>query len=75
MQIPVGTWIVFSSKDDAEQFRALAINETKAGPTPATVVTIKPLQIISPAWIGERDAAELSLHKKIDELEAQLKNK
>jgi hypothetical protein len=75
MELPSGTWIVFPSKDAADQFRAVAVNETKQGVTAQTVVAVSKLQIVSPSYIAERNSAELSLHKRISELETQLKSK
>jgi len=75
MQLKPGTWIVFSSKADADSFRAVAVNETTAGPNQTTVILSKPIDVVSDAYLYNRTAAELQLHQKIDELETRLKNK
>ncbi|HEY4360327.1 MAG TPA: hypothetical protein VGN17_05140 [Bryobacteraceae bacterium] len=67
MQLPAGSWIVFPSVADAQAFRAVAINETKDGPTKTTVVLTAPMCLASTAYMVARDKVELQLHQQIDE--------
>ncbi len=73
--LPAGTRLVFRDAAAAERFRAVALNEISrySGGDAKTVVLGKPLQIVSPAWIEEVETIELDLHRKIDQLETELR--
>jgi hypothetical protein len=68
MTLPAGTLIKVPTDEGATQFHAAFGNELdeSAGKNPATLKA--PLKLCTPAYIAERDAAELELHKTINAL-------
>lgn len=75
LRLPAACWIVFSSKSDAEAFRAVAVNETKPGPNATTLITTKELEVVSTSYIENRDETEVQLNKMIDTQKAIIQDK
>jgi hypothetical protein len=69
--LPPGTVITFPSVPAHDQARAVAVSETGPDGDRALVLTAE-LQLVSPAYIAERDAAEVRYVRRIIELEAKL---
>jgi hypothetical protein len=70
--LPAGTVITFpASTGHLEAARAVAVNETSPDGDRALRLTAE-LQLVSPAYIAERDAAEVRYVRRIIELEARL---
>ena len=69
--LPPGTTITLPNDATAAQLRAVAVNETTPGGTRAITLTA-PLQLVSPAYIAERDQAERAYAQRIIDLEEQL---
>jgi hypothetical protein len=64
MTIRSGTFLEFSTAAEADQARAALVNETKADGHSGKVLKLtKDLAIVTPAYLQERDAAELLLHE------------
>jgi hypothetical protein len=70
--LPAGATITFAASAHLETVRAVAVNETRPDGDRALVLTA-PLQLVSPAYIAERDAAEVRYVRRIIELEQQAK--
>lgn len=66
--LPKGTTLLLPTQASADQVRAVAINETSA--SGRDIVLLAPLQLVSPAYIAERDAADLRLMQTIAALQA-----
>lgn len=66
--LPKGTVLVLPTQPSADQVRAVAINEVSA--SGRDIVLTAPLQLVSPAYIAERDAADLRLEQTIAALQA-----
>jgi hypothetical protein len=72
--LPPGTVITFpASSGHLEAARAVAVNETTLDGDRALTLTAE-LQLVSPAYIAERDATEIRYVRRILELEARLKS-
>ena len=70
--LPAGTVINFpASSGHLEAARAVAVNETAPDGDRALTLTAE-LQLVSPAYIAERDAAEVRYARRIIELESKL---
>jgi hypothetical protein len=71
--LPAGTLITFPASDNAhlEAARAVAVNETRPDGDRALRLTA-PLQLVSPAYTAERDAAEVRYVRRIIELEGKV---
>lgn len=67
--LPAGTTIRTPDQASTDQLRAVAVNETRA--TPAGVELTAPLQLVSPAYIAQRNASELSLLELTAQLRAE----
>jgi hypothetical protein len=76
MTLPAGTAIEMS-RDSSDESRALLqsafANELTPGPRPSAFVLRRSLIICTPAYLAERDAAEMNLHRRIAALEAKSK--
>lgn len=59
IQLPIGTQIKMI---DPKQLQAIAVNEMEG-----EVIT-KPVILVSPAWVTERDERELELYRTIEKL-------
>lgn len=68
MTLPAGTLIKLPTDEGSELFLNAFANEIDRsnGRNPAQLKA--PLKICTPAWVAERDAAELELHKTINAL-------
>ena len=66
--LPAGTVIFLPSQKSRQQVHAVAVNETTRGGDRDITLTAE-LQLVSPAYIAERDAAEVRLVRRILELE------
>ncbi|MDR1279331.1 MAG: hypothetical protein LBK99_00725 [Opitutaceae bacterium] len=88
LQLPAGTTITLPDDTAAAQIHAVAVNELQPAPpaysaSPAaslarTVTLATPLQLVSPAYMAERNTTELRLARRITDLEdeaARLRNK
>ena len=74
LQLPAGTMLTLPTDAVAAQIRAVAVNEVKAVGTPASTITLTaPLQLVSPAYIAERDQTDRRYAQRIIELEEQLR--
>jgi len=69
--LPIGTVLKLSSESSAATVRAAFVNALES-PKPETrnseLITRAPLKLSTPAYFAERDAAELQLMKRIEEL-------
>lgn len=69
VQLPAGTIITLPTNTAATQIGAVAINELHSISTDRHTVTLStPLQLVSPAYIAERNAVELRLAQRIADL-------
>ncbi len=74
LQLPAGTVISLPTQAAADQVRAVAVNEIEPSSVlrpPFTVRLTAPLQLVSPAYMAERNATEINLLKTIAELRAE----
>lgn len=79
LSLPAGTQLILADQETADQVRALAINELDlARSSGRTVVLARPLQLVSPAYIAQRNRGETALLTLVEELtteNARLRNK
>lgn len=69
LRLPAGTQLILADQETADQVRALAINELDlARSSGRTVVLARPLQLVSPAYIAQRNRSEVALLTLIEEL-------
>ena len=77
IQLPAGTTLTLPDDASAAQVRAIAVNEIGTPdsglPTPNCVRLTQPLQLVSPAYIADRDATDRAYALRIVQLEEQLK--
>lgn len=69
--LPPGTTITLPDDRAAAEIRAVAHNELAPG-TGRTVALSAPLQLVSPAYIAGRNAAEISLLTLIADLRSEI---
>jgi hypothetical protein len=67
--LPVGTLIQVPVQSDADRVAGALINESAK--TNRAIMVLTPLKLVTSAYLSERDAAEMALHKRIAELEAK----
>lgn len=72
VMLPEGTKILLPTEVSFQQVRAVAVNETIRDGDRAVVFT-QPLQLVSPAYITERNETEKRYAHRIAELEEQLR--
>jgi hypothetical protein len=70
LQLPAGTTITAPDDATAAQLRAVTFNEAAAG-TGRTITLTAPLQLVSPAYIANRNATELTLLELTAQLRAE----
>jgi hypothetical protein len=70
--LPAGTLVTPPDAVSTNQLRAVAVGETAPPDAAGAVRLTAPLQLVSPAYIAERDAAEDRYARRILELEARL---
>ncbi|OAM89330.1 hypothetical protein AW736_13850 [Termitidicoccus mucosus] len=73
--LPPGTVITLPDAASENQLRSVAVNEieNRESKIENTVTLTAELQLVSPAYIAERDAAEVRYVRRIIELEALIK--
>lgn len=71
--LPEGTQIALPDEHSYREVAAIAYNELAVGASlPARSVALaRPLQLVSPAYIAQRNAGEMALLKAIDELKEE----
>jgi hypothetical protein len=68
--LPAGVKITTPDDATAAQLRAVAVNEVEAG-AGRTLTIASPLQLVSPAYIANRNATELTLLELLAQLRAE----
>jgi hypothetical protein len=69
VKLPAGTQLILPTPRDAEEIRAIAINEIDLGQSTGRTVTLaRPLQLVSPAYIAQRNQGELALQTLVQDL-------
>lgn len=75
VMLPSGTKIVLPDEASHRAVQAIAHNEvapsSATGPVQAGVTLAKPLQLVSPAYMAERNTAEIGLLLRIEDLKEE----
>jgi hypothetical protein len=68
--LPAGTTITLPDNNAARQVQAVAVNELDLAHSNDRSVTLaRPLQLVSPAYIAQRDAAEFTALRAVQNLQ------